>query len=388
MGEVEVFRALSDVPARRWDAAVPPGRGALWHGFLAPCERILDRGTWRTFTFSRSGSSVLTAISAGVIHRVDLAASLPATGRWVAAAARCVRPDALRPRVLELGPPGWPGPPVSGPDPGAVGEGAERILDAAWHHVAAEGQADALLVRDFAGPELTPLECRLEARGFALVARRPTFVAHVQVPSLDAHLASMRADYRRRAQRYLQADLRVRITADFAAQAEAIARLCALTTGRSRESRRERVDADVVRGWARCPHTRAVLIEDRNGHLELAALVLEDPPALHFIRVGFDDRSGRQRGVYPRLLYELCRYAIAQRLSYVDFGLTSADPKLRAGAQPIPLRVWARHRHPAVQAILRAASPRLIGAETSPTRHVFRAPPPPVDPHWYGEGAS
>ena len=59
-------------------------------------------------------------------------------------------------------------------------------------------------------------------------------MASVQVPTLASYLAGMRADYRRRAQRYLDADLRVSITADFAGRADAIARLCALTTARSR----------------------------------------------------------------------------------------------------------------------------------------------------------
>jgi hypothetical protein len=144
----------------------------------------------------------------------------------------------------------------------------------------------------------------------------------------------------------------------------------------------------VVRGWARCRQTRAVLIGDRQDALELAALVLLDPPVLHFIRVGFDDGPGRRRGVYPRLLYELCRLAIGQGLSFVDLGLTSADPKLRAGGQPVPLRVWARHRHPGVQALLRAARPWLREAAPPPPRHVFREPPPPVLAHWYGEPRS
>ena len=70
--------------------------------------------------------------------------------------------------------------------------------------------------------------------------------------------------------------------------------------------------------------------------------------------------------MYPRLLYELVRLAAAEGCAFVDLGLTSADPKLRAGAQPVPLRVWARHRNPLVQKLLRAAIPRLAGAAARP----------------------
>ena len=386
MDRVEVYGQLSEVPQSLWDAAIGPGCGGLRHAFLAPCQRVLDQGSWRVFTVAAPGADGLTAVSPGIIHSVDLAPLLPAAGRRLVAVARRLRPGALRTRVLELGPPAWPGPPIAGTSAAALGPAAERILQAAWHQVAVAGQAEALMVRDFAGPGLSPMERRLQAMGFTPVAERPTFIANVQAPTLAAYLGAMRAPYRRRAQRYLETDFRVSITADFAGRADAIARLCALTTARATDSRREQVDAEVIRGWARCRQARAVLLEDAGGRLVLAALVLEDPPVLHFVRVGFDDQQGRHSGVYPRLLYELCRMAIERGLTFVDFGLTSGDPKLRAGAQPVPLRVWVRHRHAAVQALLRAARPLLARCQPPLVRHVFRQPPPPVQPDWYGDG--
>jgi hypothetical protein len=101
--------------------------------------------------------------------------------------------------------------------------------------------------------------------------------------------------------------------------------------------------------------------------------------------VGFDETIGRDTGVYPRLLYELIRLAAAEGCEHVDLGLTSADPKLRSGAQPVPLRVWARHRNPVVQRLLGAAIPRMSDGPAALDRNVFREPPPPVRPSWYGE---
>jgi hypothetical protein len=296
------------------------------------------------------------------------------------AAARRLGPGIARARILELGPPCCPGAPMAFRDPAD----AEAILDEAWREVADRGAADALMVRDFAGTEFSPLEHRLEAMGFALLAQRPTFIARIDAGGFAGYLAAMRASYRRRAERYLAADLRVSTVAGFGDRAEEIARLCAVTTARSTESRRERVDAEVVRGWERCDRARAVLIESPAGALELAALTIEDPPVLHFVRVGFEVAAGRASGVYPRLLYELVRRAAEGGFSFVDLGLTSADPKLRAGGQPVPLRVWARHRNPALQALLRHARPLLARAPSTPERHVFRDPPGPVHPTWYG----
>jgi hypothetical protein len=369
-GEVEMLRALSDVPAATWDAAVRPGHATLLYAFLAPCDAVLDEATWRAFVV-RGADGAIRAVSPGLVHTVRFARG------------------AVRARVLELGPPCCPGAPVAAADPDALAACGELVVQAAWRDVVARGEADALMVREFAGASPGALERRLRAQGFVAITERPTFIAALGgAASFADYLGAMRAPYRRRAERYLAADFRVSITADFAARADDIARLCEITTTRAKESRRERVGADVVRAWARCAQARAVLMENPAGDLELAALVLEDPPVMHFIRVGFDADVSRATGAYPRLLYELVRAGFDRGLSFVDFGLTSADPKLRAGAQPVPLRVLVRHRNAAVQAVLRGVRAVLARrpAAAAPTRNVFRAPPADVRPHWYGGG--
>ena len=388
---VTVHPALSAVEQEIWDAAVPRGRGGLMHAFLAPCASVLDEGQWRVFTVSEAGADALVAVSPGVIHRVDLSAWLPpAAGRAVALMRR-LHAGLLRPRVLELGPPCWPGAPLACNQPALAGACATLVMQEAWRQVEA-GHADVLMVRDFGG-ERTPTESWLDAAQFVKVAERPTFVASLGGRDLAGYVAAMRASYRRRAHQYLGDDLtggdalRISVIAgeQMRTRAADITRLCALTTARSTESRREQVGAEVIAGWAACRRARALLIEDRAGVLLLAAVVLLDPPVLHFIRVGFDETVGRETGVYPRLLYELVRLAAAEGCEHVDLGLTSADQKLRAGARPLPLRVWARHRNPVVQRLLRAAIPRLTGGPAEIERNVFREPPLPVRPSWYGE---
>jgi hypothetical protein len=373
------------VPAEAWDAAVGPGHAALLHAFLAPLDAALEQASWRVFT-ARGADGAVRAVSPGLIHTVDLADSASGVARTAIETARRLVRGAFRARVLELGPPCCPGAPIACVHPDALPEITELIVQAAWREVVARGEAEALMVREFAGAAPGAIERRLEELGFALVAERPTFIARLDTNTFASYLAAMRAPYRRRAEHYLRSDFRVSITADFADRAEEIARLFEITTARAKESRRERVGADVVRAWARCDRARAVLLESGARGLELAALVLDDRPVLHFIRVGFDAEASRATGAYPRLLYELVRFAIDRGCSFVDFGLTSADPKLRAGAQPVPLRVWVRHRNPVVQALLRRARRFIPPGPPTPARHVFRDPPGDVHPGWFGGG--
>jgi hypothetical protein len=385
--QVAMFRALSDVPAETWDGAIGAGQGALLHAFLAPLDKALDQASWRVFT-ARGADGSLRAVSPGLVHTVDLADSASEVGRAAIATARRLVRGAFRARVLELGPPCCPGAPIAAADPAALPELTELIVQAAWHEVVARGEADALMVREFAGAAPGAIERRLEELGFALVAERPTFIVGLDAHTFASYLAAMRAPYRRRAEHYLRADFRVSITADFAERAEEIARLFEITTSRARESRRERIGADAVRAWARCDRARAVFLETGARGLELAALVLEDRPVLHFVRVGFDADVSRSTGAYPRLLYELVRFAIERGCSFIDLGLTSADPKLRAGAQPVPLRVWVRHRNAAIQALLRGARRFFASVPPAPIRHVFRSAPGDIRPSWFGGGAS
>ena len=59
---------------------------------------------------------------------------------------------------------------------------------------------------------------------------------------------------------------------------------------------------------------------------------------------------------------------------------------LRAGAQPVPLRVWVRHRNAAVQALLRGARRLLARGTAAPEPHVFRDATAAIEPDWYGGG--
>jgi hypothetical protein len=382
---VEMVRALADVPAETWDAAVRPGHAALLHAFLSPCDAALEQASWRAFTVRRAEGAI-SAVSPGLVHTVDLSGAATGAARRAIETARRLVEGAFRARVLELGPPVCPGAPVACADPATAAEDTKSIVAAAWRDVVAAGEADALMVRELAGANRGPIEQGLEALGFAVATERPTFILALGGGTFEDYLAAMRAPYRRRAERYLRADFRVSVTSDFAGRADAIARLFEITTSRAKESRRERTDAGVVRAWSRCARARAVLLEAPARGLELAALVLEDPPVLHFVRVGFDADVGRSTGAYPRLLYELVRLAVDRGCSYLDFGLTSADPKLRAGAQALPLRVWVRHRNPAMQAVLRAARRFVPHSEAAPDRHVFRDPLAAIHPFWYGGG--
>lgn len=358
---------LSAFDRSSWDRLVFPGTAPLSYDLLAPCHGSLAGFRWRAFGADVPHDDAPAMRASGFLHRLDLRGLLPAGVRRFA--------PPLATTVLELGNPCCPSPPLLT----RADRPAAAWLPALWRRFVADGEAGALVVRDVADAELS---AALRRAGFALVAERPTFV--LPLPgSFDDYLAALRAPYRRRARRYLSLPHRVELASDFAERAAEMARLFALNADRSRESRHEHIDAAAVGAWSKAAATAALTVADPASGARAVALVVVDPPVLHFHRCGFEAAAGRESGVYLRLLYELVRAAIATGCDRLDLGLTCADPKLRLGARPVPLEVWARHRAGPVQALLRrlAARARPVAAVTP--HSVFRDPPATVAAHWY-----
>jgi hypothetical protein len=90
--------------------------------------------------------------------------------------------------------------------------------------------------------------------------------------------------------------------------------------------------------------------------------------------LGFDRAAAEQVPIYLRLLHACVEDAISMGCKRLSLGRTALEPKARLGAQPRPLRVWVRHRHPLLNLIVRG----LLGSiphEEAPERNPFKGEP-------------
>lgn len=83
-------------------------------------------------------------------------------------------------------------------------------------------------------------------------------------------------------------------------------------------------------------------------------VTLKDGDTAIAYHIGFD-RPTATEGVplYLRLLHATVEDAIRWRCGRVSFGRTALEPKARLGCKPEPMYVWARHRHPVLNKLLR-----------------------------------
>lgn len=87
--------------------------------------------------------------------------------------------------------------------------------------------------------------------------------------------------------------------------------------------------------------------------------------------VGFDYALNADYPIYFRLLVSVIEAAIELNCTTISFGRSALEPKASLGALPVETYVWARHRIPAVNAIIRELFSS-IPYEQAPERNVMK----------------
>jgi len=87
--------------------------------------------------------------------------------------------------------------------------------------------------------------------------------------------------------------------------------------------------------------------------------------------LGFDSMVNAEAPLYFRLLHAVIDDAIKLGCRRLSLGRTALEPKARLGARPAPLRVWLRHRIPAMNLIVGSLL-QAVSHEEAPDRNPFR----------------
>ena len=87
--------------------------------------------------------------------------------------------------------------------------------------------------------------------------------------------------------------------------------------------------------------------------------------------IGFDRAANAEVPVYFRLLQAVVSDAIGLGCRRLSLGRTALEPKARLGARPAPMRVWIRHRVPALNVVVRGLL-RAVPHDEAPERNPFK----------------
>jgi predicted N-acyltransferase len=87
--------------------------------------------------------------------------------------------------------------------------------------------------------------------------------------------------------------------------------------------------------------------------------------------IGFDRAANAEFPLYFRLLQAVVEDAIKLGCRRLSLGRTALEPKARLGARPEPMRVWIRHRVPALNVLVRALL-HTVSHDEAPERNPFK----------------
>jgi hypothetical protein len=87
--------------------------------------------------------------------------------------------------------------------------------------------------------------------------------------------------------------------------------------------------------------------------------------------IGFDREANADFPIYLRLLQAVVADAIRLGCRRLSLGRTALEPKARLGARPAPMRVWMRHRIPALNVVVRGLL-HTVSHEEAPERNPFK----------------
>lgn len=239
------------------------------------------------------------------------------------------------------------------------------------------GDASLLVIKDLRAGEMagaTPLK----TYSYRAVETDPNMVLELDPSwrSYEDYLASLDGKYRKSVRQIIdgatQASVMLETTADLGAHGE-----------RLHELYLEVHHAATVRPVTVSPHYLSAVaqaagdgfrctIARQNGEIAGFVTSVKDGDTSIGYYIGYD-RALAATGVplYLRLLHCTVAHAIELGCTRLSLGRTALEPKARLGAKPEPLHLWARHRVPAVNWLLRS----VLGAvphDEAPERNPFK----------------
>ncbi|HEV8585536.1 MAG TPA: GNAT family N-acetyltransferase [Methylomirabilota bacterium] len=118
---------------------------------------------------------------------------------------------------------------------------------------------------------------------------------------------------------------------------------------------------------------RATVVRRENQLVGFISVLRDGETAVAYY-IGFDRAPGVGNTVYLALLHSVIGDAIDMRCRRVSFGRTALEPKAGLGARPERLWLWARHRNPALNLVIRNLL-RAVPHDEAPDRNPFKNAP-------------
>ena len=239
------------------------------------------------------------------------------------------------------------------------------------------GETDLVMVKDIAEPEM-PDSKPLRRYSYRSASTGPNMILTFspQVKSFEDYLASLNNRYRKSAKQILKeidaGGCTVETLKDLPAHADALHRLY-LQVHEKAKVRPVTLPANYLSALAGVAGAglRCTVIRKDGAIIAFVTTLKDGDTAIGYF-LGLDYALNAQFPLYFRLLLAVVQDAIELGCRTLSLGRTALEPKAKLGAKPVELKVWLRHRIPALNYLMRnllVAVPH----ETAPERNPFKS---------------
>ena len=238
------------------------------------------------------------------------------------------------------------------------------------------GDSDLILVKD-APPERVGEVAALERFSFRALETEPNMVLELSPRwrTLDDYVQSLSSSYARAVRKTAKELDAAGCTSEQATDVARVAdRLHALylQVHEQQQVRLFTLTPEFLPALAATLGERfRVSVVRRRGEIVAFASTLRDGDTAVGYFLGFDKDAACELPLYLRLLHLSVADAIALGCTRLSLGRTALEPKARLGAKPEPLRVFVRHRVPALNLLVRTLLGAIPHAE-APERDPFK----------------
>jgi hypothetical protein len=238
------------------------------------------------------------------------------------------------------------------------------------------GDADLVMIKDISGEHAAGVAA-LSKFSYRPLETDPDMVLELSPrwSSYEDYLASLTSKYRKSA-RQIEKDVaaagcRVAELLDVDRYAEALHGLY-MQTHRNARLRLVTLPATFIPTLAARlgEGMRCTVVRREEELLGFVTTVRDGDTAVGYY-IGFDREANAECPVYFRLLQAVVDDAIKLGCRRLSLGRTALEPKARLGALPAPMRVWIRHRIPALNVIVRGLL-HTVSHDEAPERNPFK----------------
>ena len=275
-------------------------------------------------------------------------------------------PGFLKITVLECGP-------QSAIGPGVVGVYDLRFMRqflGLLEDLRINAGASIAVIRDFKTASFIP---DVEAAGFMAAPLLGEAELLIRWDTFEEYLGSLKSHYRRQVTSDIKklelAKIEKETTTDFAHYAPDMLRLWRETSSRAKEYRREELDEAFFKGLS--GHAVATTFWKGKDMVAFAVSIL-GPQSLHPIWMGADYAVNSECPLIFGIYYEMIDLAIRLNKTCLLFGDTTYGPKLRLGAELVPLKMYLKTHYPPVTWLLARLAAKLIPGQEVTKRDVFK----------------